>query len=200
MLNPLEYLGQGFLNRRWWFRRLYNQVMLALWRLGIGAIVSPFYLVLTTEGRKSGLPRHTVVNYQKVDGRTYILAIWGPRSNWYQNIVANPHVVAQTIGRPERAVATRVTDDQELRRVFDHLSLPLRPIAAWYLRSLGVEPTPEGIIAGKDRLYVLRLDPTEEPTPAPLQSNLTWVWPIIGALAAGLWLLQRSRETRRLPR
>jgi len=47
-----------------------------IWRMGLGKLVGQLFLILTTTGRKSGLPRRTAVEYHKFDGRKFIAAAW----------------------------------------------------------------------------------------------------------------------------
>ena len=52
-------------------------------------------LVLTTTGRKSGLPRQTPLQYQEVDGVYYVGSARGIQADWCRNILANPCVEVQ---------------------------------------------------------------------------------------------------------
>lgn len=191
MRNPLQALQQGFLNRRWRVRQFYNRLMLILWRVGLWRAAAPLYLILTTWGRKTRQPRPTVLMYQAVDDRIYILALWGQQSDWYQNVLADPHVTVQTAQWTQPAIARRVADDAEIADLFEQLGPLIRPTVTWYLRGLGYEPDLAGILANKERLHVLRLDPTDEPTPPPLKADLTWVLPLVLVGLAGIWLLRR---------
>lgn len=76
-------------------RRLF-QLPIWLRRLGLGALTGRLFLILTTRGRKSGLPRHTALEYHTFKGRIYVMAAW-PKSDWYQNLLADPHVTIQTV-------------------------------------------------------------------------------------------------------
>jgi deazaflavin-dependent oxidoreductase (nitroreductase family) len=51
-----------------------------------------FLLLLTTKGRKSGLPRVTPVQYEQIDGAYYIGSARGDQADWYKNILACPRV------------------------------------------------------------------------------------------------------------
>jgi deazaflavin-dependent oxidoreductase (nitroreductase family) len=52
-------------------------------------------LVLTTTGRKTGLPRKTPLQYEELDGVIYIGSARGELADWYRNLVAEPAVVMQ---------------------------------------------------------------------------------------------------------
>ena len=67
-----------------------------LYRLRIGWLFGNRFLLLTHIGRKSGLPRQTVIEVVKHDHETdsfFVVSGWGNQSDWYQNIHKNPDVV-----------------------------------------------------------------------------------------------------------
>jgi deazaflavin-dependent oxidoreductase (nitroreductase family) len=47
-------------------------------------------LVIQHHGRRTGRQYLTPVNYAIVDGELYSTAGFGPRTDWYRNILANP--------------------------------------------------------------------------------------------------------------
>lgn len=79
-------------------------------------------LVLTTTGRKSGLPRQTPLQYEQV-GETYIIgSARGPQADWFRNLQADPQVQVLVGGRQFPAQAEAVTDPL---RIADFLALRL---------------------------------------------------------------------------
>ena len=84
-----------------------------LWRLGLGSLIGQMMVLITQTGRKSGLPRRTITEMHKINGRKYAPVAFGRRAQWYRNIEADPLVTIQTADGPESARAVRVTDDQE---------------------------------------------------------------------------------------
>jgi deazaflavin-dependent oxidoreductase (nitroreductase family) len=52
-------------------------------------------LVLTTTGRRTGLPRKTPLQYEELDGVIYIGSARGEAADWYRNLLANPAVRVQ---------------------------------------------------------------------------------------------------------
>jgi deazaflavin-dependent oxidoreductase (nitroreductase family) len=79
---------RGFL--RWAFR-----LPVWLFRLRLGWLMVGHFLMVTTTGRKSGQPRYAVIEIIKRDkaSRAYIVvAGWGERCDWYQNILKTPQV------------------------------------------------------------------------------------------------------------
>jgi len=86
-------------NNRW--RRIFkrfNRFMLLMWRLGLGRWINAWpavggrIMVLGHTGRRSGLRRQTPLNYAQGNGDIYCTAGFGPGSDWYRNLLANPEV------------------------------------------------------------------------------------------------------------
>ena len=78
------------------FRILNKWFMVPMFRLGLGPFIgnplSGYIMVLKTIGKKSGKLRYTPVNYAIHQGDLYCIAGWGKRSDWIQNILANPTI------------------------------------------------------------------------------------------------------------
>lgn len=167
-----------------------------LWRLGLGPLIGRMFMLITHTGRKSGLPRRTMVELHRLNGRIYAPSGFGRRSQWYRNIEADPHVTIQTAVGPQPSLAVRVTDDDELLALLHEMgSSAGQSMLDLYLQSLDIENSDAAILANKDRIYWLRFDPTNEPTPPPLPADLAWVWPVAGVTTAVLALLLRKRRT-----
>ena len=71
-------------------------------------------LRLTTTGRTSGLPRTICISFAPLDDHYVVFSGFGIRSQWYQNVRANPDVTIQ-IGR-RRLAATAVPVADPARR------------------------------------------------------------------------------------
>ena len=80
--------------------------MVNAWPQVIGQI-----MVLSHTGRRTGRQRRTPLNYLKRDGVIYAVAGFGPATDWYRNVRANPQVVVWLPGSaspaPCRTSATR---------------------------------------------------------------------------------------------
>lgn len=165
---------------------------LLLHRLGGGFVLRGLFrlLVLTTRGHRSGRPRHTMLEHTWHNGRAYIAPGWGERTLWYRNIVADPRVTVQRSGTPYGATAVRVTDDAELAGLYS-VSAGKSHVWKQYLNSWGIEDTLQDYLAKKDRLIVLRLDPSSALRLKALRADLVWIWPFLAAALAA-WLLLRS--------
>jgi deazaflavin-dependent oxidoreductase (nitroreductase family) len=72
-------------------------------------------LVLTTTGRKSGLPRKRALTFMyRPEPPGYVVgAGLGQRCDWYRNILANPEVVVQIGHRCFRARAEPISDPED---------------------------------------------------------------------------------------
>ena len=84
---------------------------------------SGLVLLLTTTGRKSGLPRQTRLQYEKGEGVIYVAAARGQQADWFRNILANPHVEVQFGGQTLRGLAEPIADPV---RIADFLELRLK--------------------------------------------------------------------------
>lgn len=131
----------------WRLIRKLNQRMALNYQKGIGP--GRLVLLLTTTGRRSGLPRLTPLQYEEVDGQYIVGSARGAAADWFRNIQANPHVQVQIKDRKFDATAEAVTD---VERVADFLALRLRrhPLMIGLLMRL------EGLPLGYTRLDLER--------------------------------------------
>jgi deazaflavin-dependent oxidoreductase (nitroreductase family) len=166
------------------------------YRLGLGPIVGRVLMILSTTGRKSGLPRRAMIEYHRLDGKKYIAAGFGPETQWYKNIQSDPRVTVQSADGAESMRAIRVTEDDELLAVVNLFRQADSAAAInWFLGTLGIEPGDDDILAKKDRLHLLRLDPTDEPAPPPMEADLVWLWPVAAViLVLGFLISLRPRR------
>jgi deazaflavin-dependent oxidoreductase (nitroreductase family) len=75
-------------------------------------------LLLTTRGRRTGTLRRTALIYSRDRGRYLVVASNGgskAHPNWYQNLVADPHVVVQVAADRFEALARTATTRQRPR-------------------------------------------------------------------------------------
>ena len=85
-----------------------NTRMMKNYKRGFGP--TRVVMLLTTIGRKSGLPRGTPLQYEEVDGDYYIASARGANADWFKNIVANPNAHVQIRDCEFDAIAEPVTD------------------------------------------------------------------------------------------
>jgi len=101
--------------------RWMNHRMARNYRRGIGP--AKVVLLLTTIGRKSGIPRVTPLQYEEVDGLYYLGSARGTQADWYRNILMNPQVEIQIREQKFTGAAEAVTD---VGRIADFLALRLK--------------------------------------------------------------------------
>lgn len=102
-----------------------NARMAANYKRGFGP--ARVVMLLTTIGRKSGLPRVTPLQYEEVDGDYCIGSARGADADWFKNICTNPKVHVQIRDREFDALAEPVTDPIRLAD-FIELRLHRHPI------------------------------------------------------------------------
>lgn len=186
---------------RGFFRR-FNRFMLLMWRLGLGSTLSAWpavggrILVLGHTGRKSGLRRLTPLNFAEDGGAVYLTAGFGPGSDWYRNVKANPEVELWLPGgRVTGRAAELPADDPrhlELMRAVLRGSGFVAPLC-------GVSPRlPDAKLAAATEHYGLIRITDLKPLYGPGgPGELAWVWPLGSALAAMAILargLPRSKQ------
>jgi len=173
-----------------WMKQVAHAPLL-LWRLGLSFLFGDLIMILTTTGRKSGLPRHTAIEFHAVKGRKYVYSGWGDKAAWYKNLLVDPHATLQTAHGIEHVMARPVHDPQELADVFAFYNQ--NPLFRAFLRVIGLPSERDMILAHHDQLYLMTFDPTNEPTPPPLAADLIWVWgAVLTSFLAG-WFLGAFR-------
>jgi deazaflavin-dependent oxidoreductase (nitroreductase family) len=75
------------------------------------------WVLLTTTGRKTGLPREVLLPCERFAGGLIILSTYGTRSNWMRNIERDPRVTITSAGWVLEARAEIVHDLEEKRRL-----------------------------------------------------------------------------------
>src|SRR5215469_16095651 len=66
-------------------------------------------MLLTTRGRRTGLPRTNGVSFMPWDGHYVVFSGWGIDSNWYRNLLADPSVRIK-VGRREMQATARLVE------------------------------------------------------------------------------------------
>ncbi len=187
LAGSMDYPKKGSLNR------LIYKLPLLLWRLGFGPILSNpnrggnRMMVLTTLGRKSKLPRHTIVSHISSNNRDYVVSGWWRRADWVKNFHADPLATIQTGNRIYSANARRVEDLNEITGVAQSLfdSGGDSHFSSW-LKALGIEPNLEDLLDKRDRVSIVGFDPVDQEGPPPLIANLIWIWAVLFSLMLGL--------------
>ena len=101
-LTPMGGVGPVF---KWLFK-----IPILFYKLGLGWMIGNRTLLLTTTGRKTGKPRHTPLEYVYNPNEDWyrIAPGWGGNTDWYKNLLHDPHVTVRVGRRTFHAVAEPV--------------------------------------------------------------------------------------------
>jgi deazaflavin-dependent oxidoreductase (nitroreductase family) len=132
----------SILSRR--FLRLIKRPPQLLYAIGLGPLYGRSVLLLTTTGRRTGLPRVTPLQYEEIDGAIYLGSARGVNADWFRNIQADPRVEVRIGKRRLAGIAEPITDPV---RVADFLEYRLNH----HPRMVGAIMRMEGLPANHDR-------------------------------------------------
>ena len=185
------------------FRRLNPLIMVPLLRSGLGAwLGNPlggWLLVIRVRGRKTGLDHDIPLSYRIDDGCAWVLAGFGPRTQWYRNILVNPGVELLLPGRPPiRAIGEEVLDRSVRARIVP--SLVRATGIPGYLA--GADPfrgTDERILEATAWVPLIRLWPQGEPLIQGPDDpgGHGWIWRQAVFLALTVWAVRQTGRLRR---
>jgi len=85
-----------------------------IYAIGLGPIYGRMVLLLTTQGRKSGLPRITPLQYEDIEGDIVIGSALGGKADWFRNIQANPQVKVRVGSREFTGIGEPITDPVQI--------------------------------------------------------------------------------------
>jgi deazaflavin-dependent oxidoreductase (nitroreductase family) len=105
----------------------YNEAVIDEFRANEGVVGGPYegasILLLTTVGRRSGLPRTTPLVYSTTDDDGLVVVASNGGSDrdplWYRNLQANPHATVEA-GPHCFTVRATFVDGEDHTRLFDH--------------------------------------------------------------------------------
>lgn len=103
--------------------RAFLRAPIWLYRWHLGWLLGERFLMLTHTGRKSGLPRHTVIEVvtsDKSTGAYFVTAAWGEKADWYLNIRKNPNVLVQVRNRKFDAHAEQLSVPDAEARLWEY--------------------------------------------------------------------------------
>ena len=186
IVEPWLHRGFKVLNRRF---------MVPVHRAGFGAWLSTpiggYMLLLRVRGRKSGVMRETPLSYLVAEGSAWVLAGFGPRTEWYRNLRADPHVeVWMPCGR-HAGIAVEELDPAVRARILPAL---VKATGAPGFMT-GVNPwaaSDAAIVAALAWVPLIRVQPDDGPLePGPDDpGGRAWIWRQAVALGAS-WLAWR---------
>jgi deazaflavin-dependent oxidoreductase (nitroreductase family) len=144
-------------------RRLLFRLPIHLYRAGLGWLFGRRCLLLTHVGRRSGKPRQVVievVEHDRADESYFVCSGFGPRADWYRNLLATPSATIM-IGRrriPVEAVALPSNEGSELMaRYAERHPAAARKLARFM--GFGLDGSAEDYRAAGRELPFVRLRP-----------------------------------------
>jgi len=105
------------------FARLAWRAPIGLYRIGLGALLGGRFVLLNHIGRKTGQPRQAVLEVVQHDNKTgdYIVASgFGEKSDWFQNVMAQPDITIQIGNKRMAAHAERLPLPQATDVMLDY--------------------------------------------------------------------------------
>jgi deazaflavin-dependent oxidoreductase (nitroreductase family) len=185
-----ERLRQGF--------KYFNRFMMLMWRLGLGPWINAWpevggrIMVITHTGRKTGIRRHTPVNYTIADGEIYCTAGFGSSSDWYRNIMANPEVEVWLPNGWWAGMAEEVADAETRMPLLRQVLID----TGFAARAAGIDPvtmTNEELDAATVDYPLIHIRRTEARTGPGGPGDLAWVWPLATMILLPWVLFRRKR-------
>lgn len=176
--------------------RWFNKLMVLMWRLGMARLVNAWppvigrIMVVGHVGRKSGRHYRTPLNYTEADGVVYCVAGFGPATDWYRNVRANPRVLVWLPARRFAGIAEDVSDAPE--RVALVRSVLLASGFAAPAAGIPVRRLDDAALAEQTATYrVLRITPEPDSAAPASLADLAWVWLPVGAVGCVVILARR---------
>jgi deazaflavin-dependent oxidoreductase (nitroreductase family) len=175
-----------------------NRFMVSLWKFGLGKHVNALpkhggqVLVIQHTGRTSGKVYQTPVNYSIVNDEIYCVAGFGPDTDWYRNILANPQV---EIWLPDSWWAGIVEDilDPQLRMPILRQVLLASGFAAKAFGIYVEQMTDEELDHLTHDYRLVRIRRTTARTGPGGPGDLAWIWPITTMVLLFMWMFRRRR-------
>lgn len=176
------------------WQKVFFKAPLLAWRTGMRRLLPPMFACITTKGRKSGLPRHTMLEHYQFGGKYYITSGWQDKAQWVKNLLTDPAVTIQPVwGKPVYGTAQRVQRDEDMRRAFE--GMQASPMWEPWLQAQGIAPNVDDFVANKEQVYIFQITPSGDTHLPPLEEDLRWLtWAVFGSVALFLLIRQLSRN------
>lgn len=178
------------------FKVLNRYYVIPAIKAGLGPIhanpLTGTWMLLRTTGRRSGRPREVALGYAILDGAVYCSAGFGPRTQWYQNLLVDPRVEVILSGGAFAGIAEAVTDPVELDRAWRALIRSLGVLGRGFVCAPDAEP--DELIVKTANIPLVRIRPVGIAAGPGDPGGLLWVTLTVVSLA---WLAGRVRGRRR---
>jgi deazaflavin-dependent oxidoreductase (nitroreductase family) len=103
--------------------RVLLRLPIGLYRVRLGWLLGGRFVLIEHRGRRTGQPRETVVEVVARDrgsGAVTVASGFGPRADWYQNLLAQPEATVQIGGHRFRADAVNLSPAQAGAAMLDY--------------------------------------------------------------------------------
>lgn len=182
------------------FTRSLLRLPITFQRLGLGWLLSfaPL-MVVTTRGRKSGLPRYTTLEYRRHGSKLYVVSGFGTRPHWYQNLLCDPNVTLK-IGRNIYAArAYPVEDRSEALRGLYMFRRMLSILGMGEFERSSSESSGGSAVRYYElpdmvhEYTIVRFELGDTPSGLPaVPADRVWVWPMLAALGLFIGAVRRK--------
>jgi deazaflavin-dependent oxidoreductase (nitroreductase family) len=167
----------------------------------LGTPVGGYMLLLRVRGRKTGLIREIPLSYLVAEGSAWVMAGFGPGTEWFRNLKADPEVEVWLPGRVYRCRAEEVRDPAVRARILPTLTRAAGVPGAM----IGCNPwaaSDARIVELLAWVPLIRLAPVSGPIAAGPDDpgGRAWLWRQPLVLGLTLWLLGRGVGLGRRPR
>jgi deazaflavin-dependent oxidoreductase (nitroreductase family) len=159
----------------------------------MGTPIGGWLLVIRVRGRKSGLGHDVPLSYLVKDGSAWVMAGFGPGTQWYKNLVADPHVELVLPGRlPMRAIAEEVRNREIRARILPHL-VRATGMPGYMAGADPFRAPAERILEVTSWVPLIRLMPEGEPLLAGPDDpgGHGWIWRQAAVLTLTVWAIRR---------
>ena len=131
--------------------------------IGLGSFVGHSFLLLTTIGRRSGLPRVTPLLYDEIDGTVYVGSARGTKSDWYQNLRANPNVEVEVGSHRFRGCVNLISDPLQVADFLEERMKrhPLITAAVMRAEGIGSKPSREQLEEYAKKRTLVAINPVD---------------------------------------
>lgn len=146
------------------------------------------WMLLRTTGRRSGRPREVALGYAILDGVVYCSAGFGPRTQWYRNLLVDPRVEVILGGGAFAGIAEPVTDPAELDRAWRALIRSLGVLGRAFV--CGPDAAPAELATKTENIPLVRIRPVGIAT-GPADPG-GWLWVTVSVVGLA-WLTRRLR-------
>lgn len=185
-------------------KALNRWMMVPAHRLGLGpwlgTPVGGYMLLLRVRGRKSGIVRDTPLTYLIADGAAWVMAGFGPATQWYRNLLADPVVDVWLPGRILRCRAEEARDPAVRALILPTLTRSAGVPGAMVGCNPWTSPD-ERILELLAGTPLVRLAPLDGPIAAGPDDpgGHAWIWRQALVLWLTVWLLRVGARAARRP-